>query len=272
MKYYKNVNNKKNNMGILSNKTALITGSSSGIGKSIATKFAQEGANVVITYHSGKERAKKIEEELSSLKIKVKAYQVDVSDLVEIQKLFHLVENDFGDIDILVNNAGINGQNITIEDMSLDTWDKTIKTDLYGPFYCIKEFLNLKKKNNSYKGSRIINVTSIHEYICKPGNADYNSAKAGMRNLARTLAIELAPKELTVNNIAPGMILTPMNKQVMDEAEDLKKKENIIPMKRAGSPEEVANVALFLASQASSYVTGSTYTVDGALSILGQDA
>ncbi|WP_128330914.1 SDR family NAD(P)-dependent oxidoreductase [Apibacter sp. HY039] len=259
-------------MGQLNNKTALITGSSSGIGKAMATKFAQEGANVIITYHSGKERAEQLEKELSSLNVKVKAYQVDVSDLEQIKSFFALVEKDFNDIDILVNNAGVNGQNINVEDMDIETWDNTIKTDLYGPFYCIKEFLKLKKKHDSYQNSRIINVTSIHEYICKPGNADYNASKAGMRNLSQTLAIELAPKGLTVNNIAPGMILTPMNKKVMDDKDVLKEKENIIPMKRGGSPEEVANVALFLASQASSYVTGSTYTVDGALSILGQDA
>lgn len=259
-------------MGILQNKTALVTGSSSGIGESIATKFAQEGANVIITYHSGKDRAENLVKELSGLNIKVKAYQVNISDYKETQNFFDHINQDFRDIDILVNNAGINGKNMCVENMNIEDWDKTIKTNLYGPFYCIKEFLNLKKKNNSYKGSRIINVTSIHEYICRPGDADYNTAKAGMRNLARTLAIELAPKELTVNNIAPGMILTPINKKFTDDANLLKEKENIIPMKRGGTPEEVANVALFLASEASSYVTGSTYTVDGALSILGQDA
>lgn len=259
-------------MGILQNKTALVTGSSSGIGKSIAEKFAHEGANVIITYHSGKERAENLVQELSGLNVKVKAYQVNVSDYNETQSFFNLVNQDFNDIDILVNNAGINGKNTYVEDMNLEDWDRTIKTNLYGPFYCIKEFLKLKKKNNSYKGSRIINVTSIHEYICRPGDADYNTAKAGMRNLARTLAIELASRELTVNNIAPGMILTPINKQFTDEAKLLKEKEDIIPMKRGGTPEEVANVALFLASNASSYVTGSTYTVDGALSILGQNA
>jgi glucose 1-dehydrogenase len=259
-------------MGILQNKTALVTGSSSGIGESIATKFAQEGANVIITYHSGKDRAENLVKELSGLNIKVKAYQVNISDYKETQNFFDHINQDFRDIDILVNNAGINGKNTCVEDMNIEDWDKTIKTNLYGPFYCIKEFLNLKKKNDSYKGSRIINVTSIHEYICRPGDADYNTAKAGMGNLARTLAIELAPKELTVNNIAPGMILTPINKKFTDDANLLKEKENIIPMKRGGTPEEVANVALFLASEASSYVTGSTYTVDGALSILGQNA
>ena len=190
-------------MGILQNKTALVTGSSSGIGKSIAALFAREGANVIITYHSGKDRAENLVNDLSGLNIKAKAYQVNISNYNETQNFFNLINKDFEDIDILVNNAGI---------------------------------------------------------------------KAGMRNLTRTLAIELAPKELTVNNIAPGMILTPINKQFTDEAKLLKEKEDIIPMKRGGTPEEVANVALFLASQASSYVTGATYTVDGALSILGQNA
>lgn len=130
----------------------------------------------------------------------------------------------------------------------------------------------MKKKYGTYKGNRIVNVSSIHQYVNVPGNANYNAAKAAMRNLAYTLALELASRELTVNNVAPGMILTPINEKVMDDPERLKQVESIIPFHRGGTPEEVANVVLFLASDASSYVTGSTYTVDGALSILGPNA
>lgn len=259
-------------MDILKGKKAIITGSSSGIGKAIALLFAKEGAEVVVTYNSGEDRAKAVVMEIEENGGVAKAYKVNVADENEIKSFFTALEKDFGDIDILVNNAGINGSGIPVEDMTTEQWDKVIKVNLYGPFFCSREFLRIKKKYGTYNGSRIINVTSIHQYVNVPGNADYNASKSGMRNLAYTMALELAGREMTVNNIAPGMILTPINQKVINDPEKLKRAESIIPFHRGGKPEEVANVALFLASDASSYVTGSTYTVDGALSILGQDA
>lgn len=259
-------------MDILKGKTAIVTGSSSGIGKAIALLFAREGAKVVVTYHSGEERARAVITEIEQLDGTAKAYRVDVADENEVHELFAAVEKDFGDVNILVNNAGINGSNTPVEDMTTEQWDKVIKTDLYGPFYCCREYLQMKKKYGTYKGNRIINISSIHQYVNVPGNANYNAAKAAMRNLAYTLALELAGRELTVNNVAPGMILTPINERVMDDPEKLKAADQIIPFHRGGEPIEVAHVVLFLASDASSYVTGSTYTVDGALSILGPNA
>lgn len=259
-------------MDILKNKTAIVTGSSSGIGKAIAILFAREGAKVIVTYHSGEDRAKAVIEEIEKNGGIAKAYKVNVADENEVKQLFAAVDKDFGDVNILVNNAGINGSNTPVEDMTTEQWDKVIKTDLYGPFYCCREFLQMKKKYGTYKGNRIINISSIHQHVNVPGNADYNASKAAMRNLAYTMALELADRELTVNNVAPGMILTPINEKVIKDPERLNRAEQIIPFHRGGQPEEVANVALFLASEASSYVTGSTYTVDGALSILGPDA
>lgn len=259
-------------MDILKNKTAIVTGSSSGIGKAIAILFAKEGAKVIVTYNSGIDRAKAVVEEIQQNGGIAKAYKVNVSDENEVKQLFAAVDADFGDVNILVNNAGINGSNIPVEDMTTEQWDKVIKTNLYGPFFCSREFLQLKKKYQTYKGSRIINVSSIHQYVNVPGNADYNASKSAMRNFAYTMALELADRELTVNNIAPGMILTPINEKVINDPEKMKHAEEVIPFHRGGKPEEVANVALFLASEGSSYVTGSTYTVDGALSIKGPDA
>jgi len=259
-------------METLKGKKAIVTGSSSGIGKAIAILFAKEGAQVAVTYNSGEDRAKAVVEEIEKNGGKAKAYKVNVSDENEIKQFFSEIENDMGDIDILVNNAGINGSQTPVENMTTEQWDKVVRVNLYGPFFCSREFLQIKKKYETYKGSRIINITSIHQYINVRGNANYNAAKSGMRNLAYTMALELADRELTVNNIAPGMILTPINEKVMNDPEKLKRAESIIPFHRGGKPEEVANVALFLASDASSYVTGSTYTVDGALSILGPDA
>lgn len=256
----------------LEGKKAIVTGSSSGIGRAIALLFAQEGAEVVVTYNSGEDRAKAVVEEIEKRGGKAKAYKVNVADEEEIKQFFAAVDNDFGDVNILVNNAGINGSQTPVEDMTTEQWDKVVRVNLYGPFFCSREFLQKKKKYGTYKGSRIINVTSIHQYINVHGNANYNAAKSGMRNLAYTMALELADREMTVNNIAPGMILTPINEKIISDPQKLKRAESIIPFHRGGKPEEVAQVALFLASDDSSYVTGSTYTVDGALSILGPDA
>lgn len=256
----------------LKGKKAIVTGSSSGIGKAIALLFAQEGAEVVVTYNSGEDRAKAVVDEIEKMGGKAKAYKVNVADENEIKQFFADIDKDFGDINILVNNAGINGSQTPVEDMTTEQWDKVVKVNLYGPFFCSREFLQKKKQYGTYKGSRIINVTSIHQFINVSGNANYNAAKSGMRNLAYTMALELADREMTVNNIAPGMILTPINEKIISDPQKLKRAEGIIPFHRGGKPEEVAKVALFLASDDSSYVTGSTYTVDGALSILGPDA
>lgn len=259
-------------MDTLKGKTAIVTGSSSGIGEAIAVLFGKEGANVIVTYHSGKERAEAVVEEIGKYGVKVQAYELDAANEADVKRFFADVEKDFGDVDILVNNAGINGSGVPVEDMSTEMWDQVIKTNLYGPFFCSREFLQMKKRYKTYRGSRIINVSSIHETVNVPGNANYNASKAGIRNFAYTLALELAGREMTVNNIAPGMILTPINEKVIDDPEKLEEADKVMPFHRGGNPEEVANVALFLASDGSSYVSGSTYVVDGALSILGPNA
>lgn len=256
----------------LKGKKAIVTGSSSGIGKAIAILFAKEGAEVIVTYNSGEDRAKAVVDEIEKAGGKAKAYKVNVADESEVKQFFANIDRDFGDINILINNAGINGSQTPVENMTTEQWDKVVKVNLYGPFFCSREFLQMKKKYGTYKGSRIINVTSIHQFINVSGNANYNAAKSGMRNLAYTMALELADREMTVNNIAPGMILTPINEKIISDPQKLQRAESIIPFHRGGKPEEVAHVALFLASDESSYVTGSTYTVDGALSILGPDA
>lgn len=256
----------------LKGKKAIVTGSSSGIGKAIAILFAKEGAEVIVTYNSGEDRAKAVVDEIEKAGGKAKAYKVNVADESEVKQFFANIDRDFGDINILINNAGINGSQTPVENMTTEQWDKVVKVNLYGPFFCSREFLQMKKKYGTYKGSRIINVTSIHQFINVSGNANYNAAKSGMRNLAYTMALELADREMTVNNIAPGMILTPINEKIINDPQKLQRAESIIPFHRGGKPEEVAHVALFLASDESSYVTGSTYTVDGALSILGPDA
>lgn len=255
----------------LEGKTALITGSDSGIGKATAIAFAKEGADVVVCYRSDKEGAEETLKGVQKQGSKGIALYVDISDEQKVEQLFEQALNEFGSLDILVNNAAVNGSGINVADMSTEVFDKTIRTNLYGTFFCCRAFIRHRKQKGG-KG-KIINVSSVHEEIVAAGTADYCASKAGVRNLTRTLALELAEDGINVNNIAPGMILTPMNQEAMDNKEARKESEQHIPMRRAGRPEEIANVAVFLASPDSDYVTGSSYFMDGGLSLnLGQGA
>ena len=249
----------------------MITGSDSGIGQATAIEFAKEGADVVITYHSDKGGAEKTLKQVEGQQRKGIVLQVDVSDEQAVEQLFDRALEAFGTIDILVNNAGVNGSGINIVDMDTEVFDRTIRTNLYGPFFCSRRFIRHRQQKGG-KG-KIINVSSVHEEIVSAGTADYCASKAAVRNLTRTLALELAEDGINVNNICPGMILTPMNQEAVDDKKVREEKEQHIPMKRAGKPEEIARVAVFLASSDSDYVTGSSYFMDGGLSqLLGQGA
>jgi len=254
----------------LENKTALITGSDSGIGLAIAIEFAKNGANVIVCYHSKKDRAKEALEEVQQYG-KAILIHLDVSNEKDVEKKMDQVIEEFGGIDILVNNSGVNGSGIPIEEMDTKTFDTTIRTNLYGTFFCSRKFIQHRK--GLKKPGKIINISSVHEEINAPGNGDYNASKAGIRNLMRTIALEVAPFGINVNNIAPGMILTPMNQKAVEDVKVRKKAEKNIPLGRAGRPEEIAYLALFLASAEADYVTGSTYVMDGGLMInIGQGA
>ncbi|MFD2599335.1 SDR family NAD(P)-dependent oxidoreductase [Sphingobacterium corticis] len=258
-------------MGKLTNKVALITGSDTGIGLAIAEALGEEGANVIVTYRSDEERAQKASEELTTKEITHSIYQLDVSKEDEVEKVFKNVVEKYGQIDILVNNAGVNGSDIPVIDMDTEVFDTCIKTNLYGPFFCSRAFLRFRKSGQ--KGGKIINVSSIHEEVVTAGNADYNASKGGLKNFSKSLALELAEQKIQVNNIAPGMILTKMNQESVDDEKVKKEKEQNVPMKRAGETRDIQAAAVYLASDDSDYVTGSTLTIDGGLSInLGQGA
>ncbi|QNL48458.1 SDR family oxidoreductase [Olivibacter sp. SDN3] len=257
-------------MARLKDKVALITGSDSGIGRAVAEAYANEGAKVVITYHSDEEAANEVEKKLIQIGAESVVHQLDVSDEDSVKTVFSKVVDHFGNIDILVSNAGVNGSNIPVSDMDTKTFDTCIKTNLYGAFFCCREFLQLK---TSDRKGKIIIVSSVHEDVNNKGNADYNASKGGVKNFSRSLALELADKNINVNNIAPGMILTPMNQKAMDDEKVRKEAEQNIPMKRAGKTEDITGIAIYLASDESDYVTGATFFVDGGLSInLGQGA
>jgi glucose 1-dehydrogenase len=257
-------------MDKLKDKVALITGSDSGIGRAIALSFASEGCKVIVTYHSDEKGAKEVTEIIAQKGWAAICLQLDVGNEESVKNVFKRAIEHYGQIDILINNAGVNGSNILVENMDTKVFDTCIKTNLYGSFFCSRAYLKYRKDKNNGK---IIFISSIHEEIATPGNADYNASKGGIKNLSRSLALELAAKGIQVNNIAPGMILTPMNKEAMENEEERKKKEQHIPLKRAGEPDEVASMAVFLASSESDYVTGSTFVIDGGLMInLGQGA
>ncbi len=250
-------------MGKLEGKVALITGSDSGIGRATAIEFAKEGANVIVTYHTDENGGKETLQKIEDAGGKGLLLQVDISEEKEVENMFDMALKNFGKLDILMNNAAIDGQGIKVAEMPTDKWDLAIKTNLYGTFFCTRRFVQdlLKQKQ---KG-KIINVSSVHEEIPAPGTAEYCASKGAVRNFTRVLALELAEEGINVNNIAPGMILTPMNQEAIDDQQTRKEQVQHIPMKRAGRPEEIAKVAVFLASSDSDYVTGSTYVIDGGL-------
>ena len=255
----------------LTGKVALITGSDSGIGQATAIEFAKEGADIIICYHSDKAGAEQTLQKVTQHQRKGLVLQVDVSSEQSVEQLFEQALKEFNTIDILVNNAAVNGSGVRVADMSTDVFDRTIRTNLYGTFFCSRTFIQHRLKNGG-KG-KIINVSSVHEEIVSAGTADYCASKAAIRNLTRTLALELAENGINVNNIAPGMILTPMNQEAVDNKEVREEKSQHIPMKRPGNPDEIGKLAVFLASSDSDYVTGSSYFMDGGLSqFMGQGA
>ncbi|MFD2517496.1 SDR family NAD(P)-dependent oxidoreductase [Salinimicrobium flavum] len=250
-------------MGKLEGKVALITGSDSGIGQATAIAFAKEGAHVVITYHTDEDGGRETLQKVEGAGGKGLVLQVDISKEKEVENMFDQVLEKFGRVNILLNNAAIDGQGLKVADMPTENWDKAIKTNLYGTFFCTRRFIN-EVRNQKEKG-KIINVTSVHEEIPAPGTAEYCASKGAVRNFTRVLALELAGEGINVNNIAPGMILTPMNQEAIEDKATRREQVQHIPMKRAGKPGEIAKLAVFLASADADYVTGSTYVMDGGL-------
>lgn len=250
-------------MGRLEGKAALITGSDSGIGQATAIEFAREGADIIVTYHSDQEGAEETLQKVKNAGREGIIIQTDTRSEKEVEEMFDQAIAEFETLDILVNNAGINAAGIHVADMSTEQWDNTLKTDLYGYFFCARRFIRLCKKEGS--GGKIINVTSVHEELPGEGSADYCAAKGAVRNLTRCLALEVSEDNINVNNLAPGMILTPFNPEAIEDEDTREEQTESIPMKRAGKPEEVAKVAVFLASKDSDYVNGSTYVIDGGL-------
>ena len=249
-------------MGLLAGKVSLITGSSSGIGQGIAKKFAEEGAKVVINYNSGAKGADTtlgMVREAGSDGIIV---QADVTRTEDIRKLVDAAYDKFGALDALVNNAGMEKKAPFTEVREAD-YDKVMAINLKGPFFLTQYFV--QKLQSAKKPGRIINISSVHEDMAFPGFTSYCVSKGGMRMFMRSLAVELGPMNITINNIAPGAIKTPMNKNLETNRQQVEALLKNIPLNRLGTPTDVGELAAFLASDKAGYITGSTFVVDGGL-------
>jgi glucose 1-dehydrogenase len=246
-------------------KCAVVTGAESGIGKACALALGKCGAVVVLTYFQDEEAGAAVATEIKAAGGKALAHQTDVADEAHVEALFAAAEQAFGPVRLLVNSAGLNMRGTPIQDMTLAQFDGVIRADLCGPFLTCRRFVRGLEGLES--GGRIVNVSSIHERAPRAGGSEYDSAKGGLAQLTKTLALELAPRRIAVNAVAPGMILTPMNQSALDRPEELARKEAAIPWGRAGRPEEVADTVLFLLSPAADYITGATVVIDGALSL-----
>jgi glucose 1-dehydrogenase len=194
-----------------------------------------------------------------------------VSEEEQVSSMFDQAVEAFEAIDILVNNAGVDASGKPVAEMPTEVWDRAIRTNVYGPFFCCRKFAQLRIAAGG--GGKIINVSSVHADNPNPGGSDYDCSKGAVRMLTRTLALELAPHKVNVNSLAPGMVLTPFNQPAIDDPKLLEEQVQSIPMKRAAQPAEIAKLAVFLASSDADYVTGASYVMDGGLMInLGQGA
>jgi glucose 1-dehydrogenase len=258
-------------MGLLDGKIAIVTGSDSGIGKATAEAFAREGADVAVAYLHDRDGAEDTRRRVESCGRRAKMFHLDQRNPQAVARLFTAAEEQLGTPYILVNNAGVDSTGVQVADMSPEEWDERIRTDLYGPFYCSQHFIRARRKAGG-KG-KLINITSVHEDIPRVGSAGYDCAKGGLRMLTRTLCLELAPDHINVNSIAPGMVLTPMNQPAVDDPKVREEQVQSIPWKRAAEPSEVAELAVYLASEKADYITGQSFVIDGGLERnLGQGA
>jgi glucose 1-dehydrogenase len=245
-------------------KVAVVTGSSSGIGQAIAVRLASEGAAVVIDYRGSEEGAKETQAQIQAANAQAKSIilQADVTRIADTNNLIEQAWSQLGGCDILVNNAGIE-KGAEFWDVTEADYDAVMDTNLKGTFFLTQAFV--RKLRDAKKPGRVINISSVHEDMVFPHFPSYCAAKGGLRMLMRDLAVELGPLGITVNNVAPGAIMTPINKSLLEDKSKLDPLLRNIPLGRMGTSEEVAGLVAWLASDEASYVTGSTYFIDGGL-------
>jgi glucose 1-dehydrogenase len=257
--------------GRLEGRVAVVTGSDSGMGQAIATEFAREGADVAVTYLHDQAGAEETRQQIEAQGRRATVIQLDQTQEQSVAALFERVQAELGTPYILVNDAGEDSTGQQVADVRPEEWEHKLRVNLFGPFYCCQHFIRARRAAGGQ--GKIINITSVHQEIPRAGASAYDASKGGLRNLTRTLALELASDQINVNNIAPGMVLTPFNQEAVDDPQVYAEQVQSIPLKRAALPWEIARLAVYLASEDASYATGTTFTLDGGLmQNLGQGA
>ena len=255
----------------LKGQSALVTGANSGIGKAVAIALANDGANVVVNYVTKPEVAQQVVDEIKANGGTAIALAADVSKEDQVQEMFQAMYKEFGTIDILVNNAGLQ-KDSAFENMSLADWQLVIDVNLTGQFLCAREATRefLRRgivPERSVSAGKIICMSSVHEVIPWGGHVNYATSKGGVMLLMKSMAQELAPKKIRVNSIGPGAIQTPINRSAWETPEALKSLLTLIPYNRIGQPEDIGKVAVWLASDESDYITGTTIFADGGMTL-----
>jgi len=248
----------------LQNKVAIVTGSSSGIGQDIAIRLAAEGAAVVINYSGNAEGAEATQSQIEQAGGRAFVVHADLAKVPDTQHLIEETWAHFGGCDILVNNAGVE-KSADFWDVTEDDYDKVLDVNLKGVFFTTQAFV--RRLRDTKRPGRIINISSVHEDMAFPHFSTYCASKGGLRMLTRNLAVELGPLNITINNIAPGAIVTPINHSLLADKPKLDALLRNIPLNRLGATDDVAALAAFLASDEAGYITGSTYVVDGGLMV-----
>jgi glucose 1-dehydrogenase len=254
--------------GRLLDRKALVTGSSKGIGHAIAVRLAQEGADVVVNYNSDPAGADEALAEITALGRRGASIKANLGDVGDVQRLVSESAETLGGLDVLVNNAGIE-KHAAFVDVTERDFDAVLNVNLKGVFFATQAFVRhcLAAK----RPGKVVNISSVHEEMAFPNFAAYCASKGGVRMLTRTLAVELGPLGVTINSIAPGAVETPINSALLHDPVKLQSLVGQIPLARLGRPSDVANLAVYLASSESDYTTGSTYFVDGGLSVFYQE-
>jgi glucose 1-dehydrogenase len=254
----------------LDGQIALVTGGNSGIGEAVVRALAAAGATVVINYVADPDAARGLEREITQSGGRALIAEADVSNEEQVSAMFESAVKEFGTVDILVNNAGIQ-RDATLPEMTLPQWERVIAVNLTGQFLCARaaarEFLRRGESKHSRARGKIICISSVHQEIPWAGHVNYATSKGGVRLMMESIAQELAPQRIRVNGIAPGAIRTPINRAAWETPQALADLQTLIPYGRIGEPEDVANAVVWLASDDSDYVTGTTLFVDGGMTL-----
>lgn len=256
---------------ILKGQKALVTGASSGIGKAIALAFGQAGADVVVNYVTEEGTAREVADTIRSGGTRALTVKTDVSDERQVLSMFHQVIEEFGTIDILVNNAGLQ-RDAPFDEMTLEQWNKVLSVNLTGQFLCAREAVKEFRRRGvvpevSCAAGKIICNSSVHEIIPWAGHANYAASKGGVMLMMKSLAQEMAPYRIRVNSICPGAIRTPINRKAWETPEAYEDLMRLVPYRRIGEPEDIARLAVWLASDESDYINGTSIYIDGGMTL-----